>query len=122
MLKQWNPKQIRELRELYRETQAEFCLRLGVSCVTFRFWENGRYPPMGPARLLLDRLEGDLDVLPGRTARPSRPLVGAASGACTDGEQLREGLASLPDKSRDNHGKDKAAPARNRRNRKCAKK
>ena len=55
----WTAEAIKELRKRYGETQAAFCLRLGVSPEALRVWEQGRGTPSGPAELLLDRLQED---------------------------------------------------------------
>lgn len=56
----WNSTKIKALRNAYDETQAEFCRRLGVTLSTLKYWEIGRAEPLGPAQLLLSRLEEDL--------------------------------------------------------------
>lgn len=55
----WTGDRIRALRKAYNETQEEFRHRLGVSLGTLKFWELGRGEPLGPAQILLDRLDED---------------------------------------------------------------
>ena len=57
----WTAAKIRQLRvEGYGERQEDFCKRLGVALSTLRHWEQGLGEPIGPARILLDRLAQDL--------------------------------------------------------------
>lgn len=56
----WTPEKIKVLRSEYGETQAEFCMRLRVSLSALRQWERGASRPIGPAELLLDRLQEDI--------------------------------------------------------------
>ena len=57
----WTPERIKQLRKLgYRQRQEDFCLLLGVGLGTLRHWEQGHGEPIGPAQILLDRLEEDL--------------------------------------------------------------
>jgi putative transcriptional regulator len=44
---------VRELREAYDLSQAEFAALLGISVDTLQNWEQGRRTPAGPARVLL---------------------------------------------------------------------
>jgi DNA-binding transcriptional regulator YiaG len=67
--KMWPPDRIKALRKRYGETQQEFCERIGVDAWTLRKWEQGLRNPLGPAELLLDRLEEDID---GNGPRPLR--------------------------------------------------
>lgn len=57
----WTPEAIRNLRRRYRETQTEFGNRILVSQDAVTYWETGKGAPPGPVRLLLDRLEEDLN-------------------------------------------------------------
>jgi putative transcriptional regulator len=45
--------EVREIREAYDLSQAEFAALLGVSVDTLQNWEQGRRTPAGPARILL---------------------------------------------------------------------
>ena len=47
------PVDIKQIRENYQLTQAEFAALLGISVRTLRNWEQGRRRPEGPARILL---------------------------------------------------------------------
>lgn len=60
MLPKWSPKKIRGLRAEYGEDRRTFGRRMGVSEFTIRCWELGSGVPIGPARLLMSRLEEDL--------------------------------------------------------------
>lgn len=60
-MKRWSGVEIRELRKRYGETQEEFCRRLAVTVDSLRGWEQERGDPIGPAHLLLSRLEEDLE-------------------------------------------------------------
>jgi putative transcriptional regulator len=44
---------VRDLRQRFRLTQAEFAAKLGVPLDTIRNWEQGKRAPRGPARALL---------------------------------------------------------------------
>ena len=44
---------VRELREAYDLSQAEFAALLGISVNTLQNWEQGRRSPAGPAKVLL---------------------------------------------------------------------
>lgn len=44
---------VREIREGYGLSQAEFAALLGISIDTLQNWEQGRRIPAGPARVLL---------------------------------------------------------------------
>lgn len=118
MVQKWKPKQIRALRDRHGETQEVFCKRLGVSLVTYRFWENGRHPPMGPARLLLDRIELDLDAQLSRTVQLSAGEVanGVSAGEASADPQVAK--PARPDKQRGSPGNGSAARPRGQRTRK----
>ncbi len=47
------PTSVKEIRERYHLTQAEFAELLGVSLRTYQNWEQGRREPEGPAKVLL---------------------------------------------------------------------
>jgi putative transcriptional regulator len=47
------PLNVKELRETYDLSQAEFAALLGISVDTLQNWEQGRRQPAGPARILL---------------------------------------------------------------------
>lgn len=57
----WTAERIKELRKLYGEKQAEFCLRLRVDISALQYWEQDRGRPNGPAEALLDRLQEDFE-------------------------------------------------------------
>ena len=44
---------VREIREKFHKSQAEFARMIGVSLDTLQNWEQGRRKPVGPARALL---------------------------------------------------------------------
>ncbi len=44
---------VRNIRDGYGLSQAEFAALLGISVATLRNWEQGRRAPEGPARVLL---------------------------------------------------------------------
>lgn len=44
---------IKRLRANYQLSQSEFAALLGISVKTLRNWEQGRWTPEGPARVLL---------------------------------------------------------------------
>lgn len=45
--------EVREIREAYDLSQAEFAALLGISVDTVQNWEQGRRMPAGPAKILL---------------------------------------------------------------------
>lgn len=45
--------EVKEIREAYDLSQAEFAALLGISVDTLQNWEQGRRTPAGPARVLL---------------------------------------------------------------------
>lgn len=45
--------EVKEIREAYDLSQAEFAALLGISVDTLQNWEQGRRTPAGPARILL---------------------------------------------------------------------
>jgi putative transcriptional regulator len=47
------PPEIKEIRDGFGLTQAQFAALLGISVRTLRNWEQGRRVPEGPARVLL---------------------------------------------------------------------
>jgi putative transcriptional regulator len=49
----FNPTDVKKIRERLGRTQAEFAMMIGVSVATLRNWEQGRRVPEGPARALL---------------------------------------------------------------------
>ena len=61
---------IKNIREGYNLTQAQFAAMLGISVSTLRNWEQGRRVPEGPARVLLlvaaKHPEAVLDTVKGR--------------------------------------------------------
>ena len=64
-VKNYDGKEIRDIRIKAGMTQAVFASYLGVSQKTVEAWECGRTHPTGPACRLLDMLEaGNMDRLP----------------------------------------------------------
>ncbi|HZZ81007.1 MAG TPA: helix-turn-helix domain-containing protein [Gemmataceae bacterium] len=57
----WTAARIKELREAFGDTQEQFAHRICVSVPTVKHWEQGKGGPLGPARLLLDRLQKDIN-------------------------------------------------------------
>ena len=53
----WTKERIRDLRERYGETQAEFARRLGLTSHAVGFYEQGRGHPPGPVVKLQEILE-----------------------------------------------------------------
>jgi putative transcriptional regulator len=49
----FQPEDVRTIRERLGMSQTEFALMIGVSVSTLRNWEQGRRTPEGPARALL---------------------------------------------------------------------
>lgn len=58
----WTPSRIKGLRSRYAESQTEFCKRIGASVDALRGWEQGRGQPVGSAQMMLERVEGDLEL------------------------------------------------------------
>ena len=50
---EFNPMDIKAIRNKLRKSQSEFALMIGVSVSTLQNWEQGRRKPDGPARALL---------------------------------------------------------------------
>ena len=50
---QFNPADIKSIRQKLKKSQAEFALMIGVSISTLQNWEQGRRRPDGPAQALL---------------------------------------------------------------------
>ena len=50
---QFNPTDIKGIRQNLNKSQAEFALMIGVSISTLQNWEQGRRRPDGPAQALL---------------------------------------------------------------------
>lgn len=57
----WTPEKIRALRKGYGESQDDFSRRFRLTVDGYRLWEQGRGFPSGPATVVLDRLQEDLD-------------------------------------------------------------
>lgn len=57
----WDREKIKALRKRYKESQRDFCFRIGVSVFTLQYWEQGRGLPSGAARMVLDQLKTDLE-------------------------------------------------------------
>jgi len=49
----FDPPDIKKMREKLHKSQSEFALMIGVSVSTLQNWEQGRRRPEGPARALL---------------------------------------------------------------------
>ncbi|MGB5620528.1 MAG: NadS family protein [Desulfobacterales bacterium] len=50
---EFNPMDIKAIRNKLQKSQREFALMIGVSVSTLQNWEQGRRKPDGPARALL---------------------------------------------------------------------
>jgi putative transcriptional regulator len=50
---EFNPPDIKAIREKFQKSQREFAYMIGVSVATLQNWEQGRRKPEGPARALL---------------------------------------------------------------------
>jgi putative transcriptional regulator len=50
---EYQPSDVKRIRNALRQTQTEFAHMIGVSVSTLRNWEQGRRVPEGPARALL---------------------------------------------------------------------
>jgi putative transcriptional regulator len=50
---EFNPMDIKAIRNTLHKSQSEFALMIGVSVSTLQNWEQGRRNPDGPARALL---------------------------------------------------------------------
>ena len=50
---EFNPIDIKAIREQFQKSQREFAYMIGVSVGTLQNWEQGRRKPEGPARALL---------------------------------------------------------------------
>jgi putative transcriptional regulator len=50
---EFNPMDIKAIRNKLHKSQNEFALMIGVSLATLQNWEQGRRKPDGPARALL---------------------------------------------------------------------
>jgi putative transcriptional regulator len=65
----FEPADVKKIRERLGMSQTEFALMIGVSVATLRNWEQGRRVPEGPARALLKvvakRPEAVVDALSG---------------------------------------------------------
>ena len=57
----WTAERIRELRTRLGRTQEQFAAELRISVGRLRDWEYGRTAPDGPATLVLESWERDLD-------------------------------------------------------------
>ena len=51
---EFNPMDIKAIRNKLHKSQNEFALMIGVSLATLQNWEQGRRKPDGPARALLE--------------------------------------------------------------------
>jgi len=54
---------VRVLRERYHLSQDKFASMLGISVGTLRNWEQGRRAPEGPARVLLNLVERNPNIV-----------------------------------------------------------
>lgn len=50
---EFQPDDVKAIRERLKKSQVEFALMIGVSPATLQNWEQGRRTPDGPARALL---------------------------------------------------------------------
>ncbi|MGB0385450.1 MAG: NadS family protein [Ardenticatenaceae bacterium] len=50
---EFNPLDIKAIRQKFHKSQREFALMIGVSVSALQNWEQGRRKPTGPARALL---------------------------------------------------------------------
>lgn len=50
---QFDPADIKSIRQRLNKSQSEFAMMIGVSVSTLQNWEQGRRRPEGPARALL---------------------------------------------------------------------
>jgi putative transcriptional regulator len=50
---QFDPADIKSIRQRLKKSQSEFAMMIGVSVSTLQNWEQGRRKPEGPARALL---------------------------------------------------------------------
>ena len=50
---QFDPADIKSIRQRLKKSQTEFAMMIGVSISTLQNWEQGRRRPEGPARALL---------------------------------------------------------------------
>jgi len=50
---EFEPADIKEIRNQLHKSQSEFAMMIGVSVSTLQNWEQGRRKPEGPARALL---------------------------------------------------------------------
>jgi len=57
------PISVRRVRQRLRMSQDEFAAQFGISPATVRNWEQGRRQPEGPARVLLNIIEREPDVV-----------------------------------------------------------
>lgn len=60
-VKEYDGKQIRDVRMKAGMTQSVFALYMGVSIKTVEAWEGGRTHPTGPVFRLLDILDSEVD-------------------------------------------------------------
>jgi putative transcriptional regulator len=61
--REFDPTEIRSIRERFGQTRRQFALMIGISRETLRNWERGRRFPLGPARALLRIAAADPDVV-----------------------------------------------------------
>ncbi len=59
----FDPLDIKKMREKLHKSQSEFALMIGVSVSTLQNWEQGRRRPEGPARALLQLASKNPEVL-----------------------------------------------------------
>ena len=57
------PWDVKAVREVYEQTQAQFAQMMGISVRTLRNWEQGTRFPQGPARALLRLAAADPDAV-----------------------------------------------------------
>ena len=77
---------VREIREAYDLSQAEFAALLGISVDTLQNWEQGRRTPAGPAKILLQIVakhpEAVWDVVRPRPGDRAEPNSAPATSSC----------------------------------------
>src|SRR5215218_2749667 len=92
----------RAVRAKARGTQDTFARLLGVPVGTVRNWEHGRRKPTGSARVLLQLIEAEPEIVGGllrRIRRATSPAHGGeqpagANGATSDMQEICEAGAS----------------------------
>ena len=60
-MKNWTPKQIKRFRKELELTQTKFGEMVGVGKITVFQWERGERTPSKTAKILLSRIEGEIN-------------------------------------------------------------